>query len=35
MPGGSTGTLYLILTLLGFAWVAEILLQIELNKLAE
>ena len=35
MPGGSTGTVYLVLTLFGFAWVAEILLQIELNKLAE
>ena len=35
MPGGSTGTLYLVLTIFGLAWVAEIMLQIELNKLAE
>ena len=35
MSGGNTGALYLILALVGFAWVAEILLQSELNKLAE
>ena len=35
LPGGSSGTLYLILTLLGLVWVAEIILQSELNKLAE
>ena len=31
----NAGTLYLILTIFGLAWVAELLLQIELNKLAE
>lgn len=35
MSGGNTGVLYLILSFVGFAWVAEILLQVELNKLAE
>ena len=35
MTGGNTGMLYLILTIFGLAWVAEILLQCELNKLAE
>ena len=35
MPCGNTGTLYLILALVGFGWVSEILLQGELNKLAE
>ncbi len=35
MPGGDTGTLYLILAVFGLAWVAELLLQSELNKLAE
>ena len=35
MPGGNTGTLYLILAIVGFGWVAEIILQSELNKLAE
>ena len=35
MPCGNTGTLYLILALVGFGWVSEILLQSELNKLAE
>ena len=35
MPCGNTGTLYLILALVGFGWVAEIILQSELNKLAE
>ena len=34
-PGGNLGTLYLILSLVGFGWVAEILMQSELNKLAE
>ena len=35
MPGGNSGVLYLILALFGFGWISEILLQIELNKLAE
>ena len=35
MPCGNTGTLYLILALVGFGLVSEILLQGELNKLAE
>ncbi len=35
MPGGNTSTLYLVLTLFGLAWIAEIMLQAELNKLAE
>ena len=35
MPCGNTGTLYLILALVGFGWVSEILLQGELNKLAD
>ena len=35
MPSGNTGTLYLILAIVGFGWVAEIILQSELNKLAE
>ena len=35
LPTGSLGTLYLVLSLFGFAWVAEILMQGELNKLAE
>ncbi len=35
LPGGNSGTLYLILTVFGLAWVAELLLQSELNKLAE
>ena len=35
LPGGNTGTLYLILAIFGLAWVAELLLQSELNKLAE
>lgn len=35
LPGGNSGTLYLVLALVGFGWVAEILLQSELNKLAE
>ena len=35
MPGGNSGTLYLILALVGFGWIAEIILQSELNKLAE
>ena len=35
MSGGNTSTLYLVLTLFGLAWIAEIMLQIELNKLAE
>jgi len=35
LPGGNLGTLYLILSVFGLAWVAEILLQCELNKLAE
>ena len=34
-PGGNSGTLYLILAIVGFGWVSEILLQSELNKLAE
>ena len=35
LVGGNLGTLYLILTVFGLAWVAELLLQSELNKLAE
>ncbi len=35
LPSGNLGTLYLILSLVGFGWVAELLLQGELNKLAE
>ena len=35
MPVSNAGTLYLILTVCGLAWIAELLLQIELNKLAE
>ena len=35
LPSGNLGTLYLILSIFGFAWVAELLLQCELNKLAE
>ena len=35
LPGGNTGTLYLILAIFGLAWVAELLLQGDLNKLAE
>ena len=34
MPGGNSGALYLVLALVGFGWVSELLLQIELNKLA-
>ena len=35
LPSGNTGTLYLILAIFGLAWVAELLLQGDLNKLAE
>ena len=35
LPGGNSGTLYLILTLVGCGLVAQIILQSELNKLAE
>lgn len=35
MPGGSSGALYLVLAVLGLGFVSEILLQGELNKLAE
>ena len=35
MQGGNSGALYLILAIVGFGWVSEILLQGELNKLAE
>ena len=35
MPGGSSGTLYLILGIFGLGLVSEILLQNELNNLAE
>lgn len=34
-PGGSSGALYLVLALVGLGFVSEILLQSELNKLAE
>ena len=34
MAGGSSGALYLVLALLGLGFVAEIMLQSELNKLA-
>ncbi|MBR4652475.1 MAG: DUF4234 domain-containing protein [Kiritimatiellae bacterium] len=35
LPSGNLGMLYLILSLVGFGWVAQILMQSELNKLAE
>ena len=35
MPSGNAGTMYLILTLAGCGFVAEVILQSELNKLAE
>ena len=35
MPDGNSAVLYLILMVFGLAWVSEILLQGELNKLAE
>ena len=35
MGGGNTGMIYLILAIFGLAWVSQILLQVELNKLAE
>ncbi|MBQ6103637.1 MAG: DUF4234 domain-containing protein [Kiritimatiellae bacterium] len=34
-PGGNSATLYLVLAIFGLAFVSEILLQSELNKLAE
>ena len=35
MPSGNAGPMYLILTLAGCGFVAEVILQSELNKLAE
>lgn len=34
-PGGNSGALYLILAILGLGFISELLLQSELNKLAE
>lgn len=34
-PGGSSGALYLILAILGLGFISELILQNELNKLAE
>ncbi len=34
-PSGNSATLYLVLAILGLGFVSEILLQLELNKLAE
>ena len=35
LPSGNLGTIYLILTIFGLVWVAELLLQGELNRLAD